>query len=185
MIYFIADTHFNHDREFIWGPRGFKSIEESNQTLIDNWNSTVYKYDGVYMLGDFFLGADLDYVRDTLSKLNGSIHLILGNHDTNAKIEIYKKAANVVEIVSATQFSYAHRHFYLSHYPTITANLNDTPETAVFNLHGHIHSKQKFYEDRPYMYNVAVDAQDNRPVSIDKVLSDINFEIEKCKAFLV
>ena len=100
MIYFIADTHFNHDREFIWGPRGFKSVEESNQTLIDNWNSTVYKYDGVYMLGDFFLGADLDYVRDTLSKLNGSIHLILGNHDTNAKIEIYKKATNIVEIVS-------------------------------------------------------------------------------------
>lgn len=55
MIYFTSDTHFNHDREFIWGPRGFKNINESNKTIIDNWNNTVGPNDDVYMLGDFSL----------------------------------------------------------------------------------------------------------------------------------
>lgn len=185
MIYFTSDLHFNHDRAFIYEPRGFHSIEESNKVLFDNWNSTVAATDTVYMLGDLFMGDDLDYVRDTLPKLNGWIHIIRGNHDTDPKMEIYRDAPNIMAIGTAINIKLGDRHFYLSHYPTITANLNDNPQTAVFNLHGHIHSRQKFYEDRPYMYNVAVDAQNNRPVSLDQVMHDIDAEIEKCLSFLV
>lgn len=185
MLYFTSDLHFNHDRAFIYEPRGFHSIEESNKVLFDNWNAMVSPTDDVFMLGDFFLGTDLDYVRDILSKLNGSIHIIRGNHDTNAKMSIYKDASNVVAVHTALNIDIYDRHFYLSHYPTITANLNDAPATAVFNLHGHTHSKRKFYEDRPYMYNIAVDAHDNKPVSIDQIMADIDAEIEKCKGFLV
>lgn len=185
MIYLTADTHFNHDRAFIWEPRGFKSVKEANDTIIYNWNSMIEPTDDIYMLGDFFLGTDLDYVSDTLALLHGNIHFIRGNHDTPVKMEIYRNAKNIVEIADALWLDYQDRHFYLSHYPTITANLNDTPETAVFNLHGHTHSKKKFYEDRPYMYNVAVDAQDNKPVSLDQIMSEINAEIQRCLTFLV
>lgn len=185
MIYFTSDTHFNHDRAFIWEPRGFGSIAESNQTLFDNWNAVVSSDDDVYMLGDFFLGIDLKFIQHTLDHLNGKIYLIRGNHDTNAKMDLYRNSNKVVEIADALWFDYRDRHFYLSHYPTLTANLNDSPETAVFNLHGHTHSKKRFYEDRPYMYNVAVDAQGNKPVSIDQIMSEIDKEIETCKLFLV
>lgn len=184
MIYFTSDTHFNHDRAFIWKPRGFQSCDEANTTLFNNWNDMVGLDDDIYMLGDFFLGIDLVYVKDILSKLHGRIHIIRGNHDTDAKMEIYQNAANVVEIADALWFSYSDRHFYLSHYPTFTANLNDSPKTAVFNLHGHTHSKYKFYEDRPYMYNVAVDAHDNKPVSIKQIMTEIDNEINACKLFL-
>lgn len=185
MIYFTSDTHFNHDRAFIWEPRGFGSIAESNQTLFDNWNAMVSPDDDVYMLGDFFLGIDLEFIQHTLDHLNGKIHLIRGNHDTNAKMDLYRNSDKVVEIADALWFDYQDRHFYLSHYPALTANLNDSPETAVFNLHGHTHSKKRFYEDRPYMYNVAVDAQGNKPVSIDQIMAEIDKEIETCKLFLV
>ena len=185
MIYLTSDTHFNHDREFIYGPRGFGSIGESNKALIDNWNSTIDPDDDVYMLGDFFLGEDLDFVVYTLSILNGRIHVVRGNHDTDAKMQIYKSAVNVVEISDASRLDYADMHFYLSHYPTLTSNLHDTLQTAVFNLHGHTHSNRKFYQGRPYMYNVAVDAQDNRPVSIDQVVADITAEVTTCMSFLV
>ena len=110
---------------------------------------------------------------------------MIGNHDTPAKIEFYKKFDNIVEISWATQIEYNKRQFYLSHYPTQTADLNSDPKTCVFNIYGHVHSKEKFYEDRPYMYCVALDAQDNKPVSIEQVYKEIQDEIKDCIRFLV
>ena len=185
MIYFTSDTHFNHDREFIYGPRGFSSAEEMNKTIINNWNSIVTNDDDIYVVGDFFLGTDITYVESTLKRLNGKIHLIIGNHDTPAKLDIYERFSNIVEIVWATQIKYNGRLFYVSHYPTLTADLNSDPKRAVFNLFGHTHSKDKFFEDRPYMYNVAVDAHNNKPISIEEIFEDIQNEIKKCITFLV
>lgn len=185
-IYFIADTHFNHDREFIWGPRGFKSIQEMNEAIITNWNNTVKSGDTVYVLGDFFLGEDFDYIKETINNLNGDIWLVRGNHDTNAKLELYHSLSPKILYAGLSYLmDYRDMHFYLSHYPTLTANLHDTRETAIFNIHGHTHSKQRFYEDRPYMYNVACDANSCTPVSFDQIISDIDAEIDKCKSFLV
>ena len=54
--FFIADTHFNHDREFIYRVRGFNNIQDMNNTIINNWNNAISCNDQVYFLGDFFLG---------------------------------------------------------------------------------------------------------------------------------
>ena len=50
MIYVTSDLHFGHDREFIFGPRGFKTIQEHDEAIIQNWNSVVTKSDLVYIL---------------------------------------------------------------------------------------------------------------------------------------
>ena len=34
-IWLISDTHLNHDREFIWKARGFSSVEEMNNAIIE------------------------------------------------------------------------------------------------------------------------------------------------------
>lgn len=179
-IFFISDLHFNHDREFIYGPRGFKSIEEMNETLIKNWNETVTDADDVYVLGDFFLGTDERFVRETITKLKGKIHLIYGNHDTPKKIGWYKEDPLIQCEGYAVKIKYKKREFYLSHYPTLTASLEQDPDRAVINLFGHTHSKDKFYEDRPYMYNVAVDANDNKPVEIEEILTAFNDKVKEC-----
>jgi calcineurin-like phosphoesterase family protein len=174
MIYLTSDTHFNHDKPFIYEPRGFHSVQEMNETLFRNWNNTVTDEDDVYMLGDFFLGTDSDFVKETLKLLRGKIHIIIGNHDTGAKCFIYEHGDhNVVDIQYATIISYKKRQFYLSHYPTLTADLQSNPEKVVFNIFGHTHSKEKFYEGCPYMYNAAVDANDNKPVSIEEIYNSI------------
>ena len=161
-IFFTSDTHFNHDREFVYSPRGFKTIQEMNGTLIKNWNETVGNDDDIYVLGDFFLGTDFNYIQEVLNKLNGRIHLVTGNHDTPLKITEYTSWNNIVEIADALRIRYKKREFFLCHYPVLTASLEQDPNKAVINLFGHTHSKDKFYEDRPYMYNVAVDANDNK-----------------------
>lgn len=179
-IFFTSDTHFNHDREFVYSPRGFKTIQEMNRTLVKNWNETVGNDDDIYVLGDFFLGTDFNYIQEVLNKLNGRIHLVTGNHDTPSKITEYTSWNNIVEIADALRIRYKKREFFLCHYPVLTASLEQDPDKAVINLFGHTHSKDKFYEDRPYMYNVAVDANDNKPVEIEEILTAFNDKVKKC-----
>lgn len=85
MIYFTSDLHFNHNREFLWKERGFSSLKEMNETIIENWNSIVNEDDIVYVLGDVVFG-DLDEGKAYLERLHGSIKLVLGNHDGNTKL---------------------------------------------------------------------------------------------------
>lgn len=179
-IFFTSDTHFNHDREFVYSPRGFKTIQEMNRTLVKNWNDTVGNDDDIYVLGDFFLGTDFNYIQEVLNKLNGRIHLVTGNHDTPSKITEYTSWNNIVEIADALRIRYKKREFFLCHYPVLTASLEQDPNKAVINLFGHTHSKDKFYEDRPYMYNVAVDANYNKPVEIEEILTAFNNKIKEC-----
>lgn len=179
-IFFTSDTHFNHDREFVYSPRGFKTIQEMNGTLVKNWNETVGNDDDIYVLGDFFLGTDFNYIQEVLNKLNGRIHLVTGNHDTPSKIIEYTSWNNIVKIADALRIRYKKREFFLCHYPVLTASLEQDPDKAVINLFGHTHSKDKFYEDRPYMYNVAVDANDNKPVEIEEILTAFNNKVKEC-----
>ena len=37
-IWFTSDLHFCHDKEFLYKPRGFNSIEEHDTAIIQNWN---------------------------------------------------------------------------------------------------------------------------------------------------
>jgi len=51
-----------------------------DKALIDNWNKVVPKDGIVFHGGDFAMTARIDYIRDIVSRLNGKIYLILGNH---------------------------------------------------------------------------------------------------------
>ena len=89
MAYIILDTHFFHENILKYNRPQFKSIEEMNETLIEQWNSIISKNDRVFHLGDFAFGQDLDAIEQIIKRLNGSVYLIIGNHDTPAKIELY------------------------------------------------------------------------------------------------
>ena len=44
-IWLSSDFHFCHDREFIYKPRGFESVEEMNAAIVENWNKNVSNED--------------------------------------------------------------------------------------------------------------------------------------------
>lgn len=80
--FYVADTHFCHDRILSMQPRPFSTIAEHDETMIERWNAVVSPDDLVYHLGDFALGLNNpDRVRGIFSRLHGRKHLIYGNHD--------------------------------------------------------------------------------------------------------
>lgn len=181
-IYFISDLHFGHDKAFLYEPRGFKSIKEHDEAIIERWNKVVGKDDIVYVLGDLCLGGEegTKHIKEKIDRLNGMITIVTGNHDSPPRIEEYCKCKNVVSVCDGLKIKYGDRKFFLSHYPAITAGLEADPKTCEISLHGHLHTKNVFYEDRPNMYNVCCNAHNCTPVHIDTILEDFNKKVNEC-----
>lgn len=181
MIFFTSDLHFNHDRSFIYSPRGFPNVQEMNEAIVERFNSVVKPNDDLYILGDLCLGPDLEANRVLLSRLNGNLHLTFGNHDTPRRNQMYSELPSLIEAKTVITMRYGGYNFYLSHYPTVTGNLNEKYlKQMVLNLYGHTHQNTNFYEDRPYMYHVGVDSHNCTPVSIDEVISNMKAKVNEC-----
>ena len=57
MVFFIADTHFDHENILQLCNRPFETIEQMNETIIENWNRKITGNDTVYIMGDMFFAA--------------------------------------------------------------------------------------------------------------------------------
>ena len=55
-VWLSSDLHLGHQKEFLYVPRGFSSIEEHDEAIIDNINEVVAPEDTLYLLGDLMLG---------------------------------------------------------------------------------------------------------------------------------
>lgn len=188
-IFVTSDTHFGHDREFVWGLRGFSSIEEHDAAIIANWNSVVGPDDVVYHLGDVML-KDNEHGMNCLRQLNGTIYIVPGNHDTSTRLKLYDTLENVHVLTSnvnelkigAIYLKYNKYNFYLSHHPTMTSNLEKAPYLGLhlINLYGHTHQQKSFYNDIPYMFHVGMDSNNCTPVLLDDAIQMMKDEVQKC-----
>ena len=190
MIFLTSDLHFNHDREFVWKVRGFESVQEMNETIVENWNSVVGPDDDVYVLGDLCLGGGgplvLQKNKILIEALNGRIHIIRGNHDTEPRVRMYETCTNVVDVVKwADMLHYRGYHFYLSHFPTLTGNLEkESLKQCTCNLFGHTHQTTNFHLDMPFMYHVGVDSHNCYPVALDDIIEEMKAKVRECLAEL-
>lgn len=79
--WFTSDLHFGHKNIIKYCSRPWASTKDMDQALIDNWNSVVKPEDEVWNLGDVGFTCKAEYLRDCLHVLNGTHHVIRGNHD--------------------------------------------------------------------------------------------------------
>lgn len=173
-IYITSDWHFCHDRSFIWGSRGFKSVDDMDNIIATRYNKLIDANDEVYMLGDAMLN-DNEMGIWLIKQLKGHIHIICGNHDSDARRALYADCYNVVEVVDAKKLEYNGYHFFLSHYPCLCTNYNDGRplKKHCISLCGHSHTKDKFTDwDKGLIYHVEVDAHNYYPVSIEEIIMD-------------
>lgn len=170
MIHFVSDTHWGHKNIIKYSNRPFKSVEEMNEALIDNWNDVVKPTDVVYHLGDF---AFLPYsdLKAIARRLNGEKHFIMGNHDkeisknrndllsshTFASITSYQEVKAEGHMICC--FHYGQRVWNKSHHGS-------------FHLYGHSHGS---LPPHGRSVDVGVDCKEitseYRPVSLDEVVA--------------
>ena len=81
MTYYTSDLHLGHEN-ILKQRTMFSTVEEMNTFLIEKWNKKIKKNDEVYIVGDFSYRSKTP-VQEYLQMLNGSKHLIIGNHDAD------------------------------------------------------------------------------------------------------
>lgn len=140
----------------------------------------------MYILGDLMLKDNVHGI-ECLKRLNGTKSFVIGNHDTDTRVDLYmdEQGADIALCGYATFLKYKGYHFYMSHYPTLTGNLEkESLKQMTLNLYGHTHQKTNFFEDRPYCYHVGVDSHDCYPVSLDQIIADMNEKVKEYKEIL-
>ena len=111
-LFFTSDTHYHHanicSATTSWAvndgyARPFDSLEQMNDTLVNNINEAVGENDILFHLGDWSFGG-FDKIAEFRDRINcKNIHLILGNHDhhiqKNKQLVDRYYDPNTVEIV--------------------------------------------------------------------------------------
>ena len=104
--------------------------------IISRWNRKVNDDDDIYILGDVFYHYKNDKAQ-FLQKLNGKLHLIVGNHDyemlnNETALARFESVHNLKRIIDDG------RMVVVCHFPIASWNMKDH---GAYHVFGHIHSK--------------------------------------------
>ena len=172
MIWFTSDTHFGHERVLSLCDRPWDNITAMNHGLVDEINRLVAPNDTLYHLGDYsfkITSEDAANIRKLIECKD--IHLVPGNHDTDWTQPAVSWAFTVEKPITVLKIG--KQKLVLSHFPM--ADWQNMSHRSI-HLHGHIHSSDMQYNELNriqglYRYDVGVDANSFRPVSLDEVLA--------------
>jgi calcineurin-like phosphoesterase family protein len=156
-VFFIGDLHLGHHNIMGFGQRKFETIGEHDAHLLQQWNSVVRKQaDIVWVLGDVAMSRE---AMKLLSAMNGTKHLVLGNHDQCGIREYQKYFDKIVGV----EKKYG---VVMTHVPIHPGELEY--RSWQFNLHGHCHNLANAPDDPRYI-NVCADAIGLTPISLVQV----------------
>ena len=171
MIYFTSDLHLGHNNIIKYTNRPFKDYEEMDNVLIDNWNNTIKDNDEVYILGDLSMNSP-EVVDRYLLRMKGRKYLIRGNHDYF--VDKYT-SDQLIWIKDYYELKHNKEYIVLCHYPFSEWNRS---YHGSIHLHGHQHNHSDYNlnqkKDNKNRYDVGVDANNFRPISLDKIFKFFN-----------
>lgn len=153
IVAFTSDTHFGHanvikycnrpfckpedftdDGKWISKGRAVQRAAEMDEHVINGWNSVVTNDNDIIIhLGDFSFGDIEPY----LSRLNGIIWMICGNHDKQMRqyLESYR-GKKIREMSSLTEFKINDKDFSACHYAMRVWNKS---HYGAYHIYGHSH----------------------------------------------
>ena len=151
-VFFTSDTHFNHDKAFIYEARGYKTRYEHNDALIAKINEVVRPQDTLIHLGDFCLNITPTEFNEILTKINcNNIAYIWGNHNSCIRryyedavtteygkdIEVYPYAVGKITYLGYYKELIVNGHMIvIHHYPHQIWN---QMQKGAWQLSGHSH----------------------------------------------
>jgi calcineurin-like phosphoesterase family protein len=160
--WYISDLHLGHEKILALEPflRPFKTIEEHDNAILENWNKVVKPNDNVWVLGDVSVGGTKkEELIKRLHDCNGTKNLVLGNHDPDGELMVNTHVFNLIY----GAYSDGSRGWILTHIPVHPDCLGTR---FVANIHGHLHAST--IKDPRYV-NVSCEQTFCTPINRDEV----------------
>ena len=166
MVFFTADTHFDHANIIRLCNRPYETIEQMNEDMIEKWNRKITGNDTVYIMGDmFFRSKDPEAI---LRRLHGKKYLTIGNHDTwLKKIDAGKYFKEISHYIVTTDGQHG---LALCHYPQVCW----AHAKRFYMIHGHIHADTSadyflLLAERDRVLNAGADINGFEPVTFEEL----------------
>jgi len=168
MIYFTADLHLGHENIIKYCNRPFKSVEEMDETIINNINSVVRERDNLYVLGDFALYRP-DYYSKKIKAYE--VNFIPGSHDKKLPQHLNANCEHRFILPSIDEFcpdglldEYGNKRLIvMCHYSMRSWNKS---HYASYHLFAHHHGRLEPYG---LSFDVGVDTNNFFPYSLDDI----------------
>lgn len=159
--YFTSDTHFFHRNQA--ERRGFDSVEEMHEVMIDRWNKYVPTNAKVFIIGDLSMGKGED-TTGVLDKLAGIKVLIRGNHDKRLQTSVEQSFESIhdyleLDVVDRLHGSGNKQRISLFHFAQRVWNRH---HFGAWHLYGHSHGN---LPGEGRSMDVGVDTNNMRPYS--------------------
>ena len=171
-VWIISDTHYGHKNICrgvtawrlpdgnipISQTRDFKTIEQMNESIVNNINSVVGQDDVLIHLGDWSFGGfeNVKIFRDRI--VCKEIHLILGNHDHHIENNRGDCQELFASVNHYTKLMYKFGTFVLMHYPMASW---DGLNKGHVHLHGHVHLPTNLRFGKGKKMDVGIDGNPN------------------------
>ena len=169
-IFFVSDTHWGHQNIIKYSNRPYKDTDEMNQKMLEAWNKTVQPGDTVYHLGDVAF-MTISKLTSYMSRLNGQMHIILGNHDKviTENQSVLLNTGKVATIQHYREIKVSGQNIVLFHYGCRVWNRS---HSGAILLYGHSHGSLPPFGKS---VDVGVDCKeitsDYRPIHLDEVIA--------------
>ncbi len=172
-LFLTSDTHFGHAAVIEHVGRPFADTNAMDEALISLWNAVVGRRDTVWFLGDFACGPRGTAAR-VFRRLNGSVHLVRGNHDGDDVLScswasVHDMASQRVDGV----------RLVLCHYPMLSwrgSAHNRDGEVRSIMCHGHVHGTRanpRVPHIDPCRVDVGVDMRAYAPVAAETLVAEV------------
>jgi calcineurin-like phosphoesterase family protein len=156
-IYFMSDSHYGHNRDFLYNPRGFNSAEEHNQWM-DEQISNLHPKDLLIHAGDVGLSIGFRGVQEFMNRFPCETLMVWGNHNSGV-VQAYKQALprgfdnfevypltivkNIQMMGSDFLLDIDQNFFYIKHMAPLIWDDMNKGEASRFCVCGHSHGNLK------------------------------------------
>ena len=178
-ILFWSDLHLGHKKIYdapfpkSYGREGtmrpFSSVEEADEFMIEQYNSTVQTDDKVYFVGDVVMDKKALPLLKRMVK--GNKYLVLGNHDTKSDVKIYRE---YFQKVYGCLYFHPYRAI-CGHIPVHTYQLEGPYSRFDYCIHGHTHDWHvplgNCIRDNRYL-NVSVEVLGYKPRTFEELTQE-------------
>lgn len=184
-VFFMSDPHFSHTNicsaTTKWTNaedviRKFDSLEQMNDTIVNNINSLVGQDDILICLGDWsFNGIEnIKIFRERI--ISTTLYIIPGNHDhfivqnkdnvQDLFTEVWDDITFLTIKDKINKNMFKKYNFVLSHYPLASwPQMND----GWYHLHGHVHLKEEYKIGKGKSLDVGMDGNNYFPYELKEI----------------